>query len=72
MKVFQVWPTRSICANGITLTPAMMVVVPLKYHAPSPFSNGMDAVAEVYWRIFRCDIKKMGCNSGNFKYKALG
>lgn len=71
MKVFQVWPVRTMCSNGVTIVPAMSVVVTLQYHAPTPFSHGMDAVAEAYMRMYGCDIKKLGCNSSNFKYKGL-
>ena len=71
MKVFQVWPKRTLSANGQVLTPEMTVTVSLKYHSVSPFSNGIRDVAEAYMRIYRCDIKRLCCNAGNFNYKGL-
>ena len=71
MKVFQVWPRRARSSNGVTITLAMMVTVSLPYHAPTPFTQGIEAVAEAYWRIYRCDIKRLSCSAGDFNYKGL-
>lgn len=72
MRVFQVWPIRGKQANGQILTPEMVVTVTTKYHCTTPFSNGISEVAETYMKIYHCDIKKLGCCSGDFKFKALG
>ena len=71
MRVFQVWPRRARSSNGQIITPEMIVTVTLKYHAPTPFTQGIGDVAEAYWRIYRCDIKKLCCSSGDFYYKGL-
>ena len=71
MKVFQVWPKNTRSSNGVTITPAMMVTVTLRYHAPTPFTQGIGEVAEAYWRLYHCDIKRLSCSAGDFYYKGL-
>lgn len=71
MKVFEVWPKRTRSANGHVITPGMVATVYLKYPGPTPFCHGMNEVAEAYMRIYRCDIKKLGCCSSDFNYKGL-
>lgn len=71
MKVFQVWPKHTRSSNGQVITPAMMVTVTLPYHAPTPFTQGIGAVADAYMRIYQCDIRRLCCSAGDFNYKGL-
>lgn len=50
----------------------MVVIVTTQYYAPTPFANGGQEVKRSYLSIYGCDIKKLGCGSGDFNYKALG
>ena len=72
MRVFRVWPKRIKRANGQILTPEMVVIVTTQYYAPTPFANGGQEVKRSNLSIYGCDIKKLGCGSGDFNYKALG
>jgi len=70
MKVFQVWPKRTLNRNGIVLTPTMSVTVELRNHAPAPW--GRPEVREAYQRIYNIDINKVGgALPGNFDCIAL-
>ena len=70
MKVFQIWPKRTINRTGVIVTPSMSVTVELQYHAPTPL--GRSEVREAYLRIYNIDINKIGGSvPGNFNYLAL-
>lgn len=70
MKVFQVWPKRTISRNGVVVTPTMSVTVELQFHAPTPL--GRPEVHDAYRRIYNIDINKIGGSlPAIFDYKAL-
>ena len=58
MKVFRIWPKRTLNRNGVVLTPSMSVTVELQYHAPAPW--GRAEVRDAYKRIYNIDINKVG------------
>lgn len=71
MRVFRVWPKRTKTANGVIITPSMVVTVTTQYQCTTPFSHGMNDVASAYMNLYRCDIKRLGCCSGDFNFQAL-
>ncbi|MBR5043595.1 MAG: hypothetical protein IKX67_10230 [Bacteroidales bacterium] len=71
-KTFRVWPKKTIRRSGLVIVPDMVVIVTTQYYAPTPFYRGIDEVREVFQNIYRVDIKKMGCCSGDFNYTVLG
>lgn len=70
-KVFRVTPKRVKRSNGTVLTPEMSLIVTMKMHCSSPFSNGAKELQEAYMRLYQFDYRKACCNMNDFDYVAL-
>lgn len=71
MQVFKVWPKRIKRGNGQIISPEMVVIVTMRTHSQTPFSNGAAEVKEAYRGIYHCDLSKIGFSANDFNYTPL-
>lgn len=71
MQTFKVWPKRIKRGNGQVISPEMVIIVTLRFHSITPFSNGAIEVKNAYQYMYHCDLTKLGYSPNDFNYIAL-
>lgn len=70
-KVFKVKPKKIKRTNGVIITPEMELIVTMKQHSSTPFSNGAVEYKEALMQKYGVDYKK-GCFCPNdFEFEKL-